>query len=182
MREKGRKMVAALTIAMLGLIGFLAADQVAGSATGSRATLSLRQTKLGSILVSAQGRTLYLFAGDRGGNSTCNATCAKFWPPLLTRSTPTAGPGLNPRLVGTKRRANGSVQVTYNRHPLYSFALDKAPGQTNGQGRSGFGARWFVVSARGAAVSGTTATTTTATTTATTGTETTHTTITDPYP
>jgi predicted lipoprotein with Yx(FWY)xxD motif len=182
MRKQSRKIVGVVAITMLGLIGFLAADQVAGSATGSRATLSLRQTKLGSILVNAQGRTLYLFARDRSGSSTCNATCAKFWPPLLIRSKPTAGPGLNPRLVGTTRRANGSVQVTYNRHPLYTFALDTAPGQANGQGRSGFGARWFAVSAKGRAMSGTTATTTTATTTATTGTETTRTTITDPYP
>jgi predicted lipoprotein with Yx(FWY)xxD motif len=182
MREQSRRIAAALAITMLGLIGFLAADQVAGSATGARATLSLRQTKLGSILVNAQGRTLYLFARDRSGSSTCIGTCAKFWPPLLTRSKPTAGPGLTPRLVGITTRANGSVQVTYNRHPLYTFALDKAPGQTNGQGKAGFGARWFAVSARGTPVSGTTATTTTVTTTATTGTETTRTTITDPYP
>jgi predicted lipoprotein with Yx(FWY)xxD motif len=182
MRRQITTIAAVATAALLGLVGFFAADQVAGGTTG-RATLSLRQTKLGPIVVNAQGRTLYLFARDRSGRSTCTAACAKFWPPLLTRSKPSAGTGLNPRLVGTTRRANGSLQVTYNRHPLYTSALDKAAGQANGQRRTAFGGRWYAVSARGTAIVGTATTTTISTTTSTTtSTETTRTTITDPYP
>jgi predicted lipoprotein with Yx(FWY)xxD motif len=187
MRQQIRTTVATATVAVLGLVGFLAADQVAGSATGrSAATLSLRQTKLGAILVNAQGRTLYLFTRDRTARSSCTAACVRAWPPLLARSKPTAGAGLDPKLVGTTRRPNGAVQVTYNRHPLYTFALDRGAGQTNGQRRAAFGGRWYALSARGAAVTGTVVTTTTVITTSSqstsVSTSTTMTSITSPYP
>ncbi|HEX4930942.1 MAG TPA: hypothetical protein VFV62_09545 [Gaiellaceae bacterium] len=146
---------------------------MAGS-TQASSTVSLRSTKLGPILVNAQGRTLYLFAKDRNGRSACSGSCATFWPPLLSRSKPTAGPGVKPSLLGRTRRSNGSMQVTYNRHPLYTFALDKQAGQTKGQGSLASGGRWWAVSARGTAIvkSPTTTTTTTGTTTTTTTTTT----------
>src|ERR687887_272633 len=143
--------VLTLTVA-LGAIGFLAAGSVAGGATQSSATLSLRKTSLGVILVNARGHTLYLFAKDRNAKSSCNGSCARFWPPLLSRGKPTAGPGLKRSLLGTTRRSNGSLQVTYNKHPLYTYALDKGAGQTKGEGNSLFGAKWWAVSARGTAV------------------------------
>src|SRR5438094_6438402 len=108
--------------AMLGAIGFLAAGTVARSAVGTNATVSLRNTKLGMILVNSKGRTLYLFAKDRSGKSTCASRCAQYWPPLLSRAKPTAGPGVKASLVGHTTRTDGSLQVTYNRHPLYTFA------------------------------------------------------------
>jgi hypothetical protein len=72
-------------------------------------------------------------------------------------------------LLGTTRRSNGSLQLTYNKHPLYSFALDKQAGQTNGEGNLAFGAKWYAVSAKGTAIvkASTTTTTTTGTTTTT---------------
>jgi predicted lipoprotein with Yx(FWY)xxD motif len=187
MRQQIRRTVGLTTVALLGLVGFLAADQMAGSATGrSNATLSLRQTKLGAILVNAQGRTLYLFTRDRNARSSCTAACIRAWPPLLARGKPTAGTGLDPKLVGTTRRPNGAVQVTYNRHPLYTFALDKSADQTSGQRRTAFGGRWFAVSARGTAVTGTVVNTTTVITTSSqstsVSTSTTMTSITSPYP
>jgi predicted lipoprotein with Yx(FWY)xxD motif len=164
--------VVTLTVT-LGMIGFLAAGSVASSATESNGTVSLRQTSLGRILVNARGHTLYLFAKDRNAKSSCNGSCARFWPPLLSRGKPTAGSGVKPSLLGTTRRSNGSMQVTYNKHPLYTYALDKRAGQTKGEGNSLFGAKWWAVSGKGRAVvtvpntsSGTTATTTTATSTA----------------
>ena len=171
---------AALTLAaVLGATGFLAAGSVAGTSQAS-ATVSLRSTKLGPILVNAQGRTLYLFAKDRNGTSSCTGSCATFWPPLLSRSRPTAGSGVKAALLGRTRRSNGSMQVTYNKHPLYTFSLDKQAGQTKGQGSLASGGRWWAVSARGTAVvralPPTTTTTTTATTTTTTGPPTTTTT------
>jgi predicted lipoprotein with Yx(FWY)xxD motif len=138
--------------AALGVIGFLAASSVAGSATQSNATVSLRKTNLGPILVNARGHTLYLFAKDRNAKSSCNGSCARFWPPLLARGRPTAGPGVRSSLLGRTRRSNGSLQVTYNRHPLYTYALDKQAGQTKGEGNSLFGAKWWAVSANGRAV------------------------------
>jgi predicted lipoprotein with Yx(FWY)xxD motif len=162
---------AVVTLAVvLGVIGFLAAGSVVGSAARSNATVSLRKTNLGLILVNARGHTLYLFAKDRNARSSCNGSCAGFWPPLLSRGKLTAGPGVKRSLLGTTRRTNGSFQVTYNKHPLYSYALDKQAGQTKGEGNSLFGAKWWAVSARGRAVvrAPTNSSTTTATTTTTT--------------
>src|SRR5712691_3275611 len=147
-----RMIAVAVTVVALSLAGVLAAVSVAGSATRSSATVSLRKTALGTILVRSSGHTLYLFEKDRSGKSACNASCAQFWPPLLSQGKPTAGPGVKASLLGTTTRTNGSVQVTYNKHPLYSFALDKQAGQTKGEGSFAFGAKWYVVSARGAAI------------------------------
>jgi predicted lipoprotein with Yx(FWY)xxD motif len=167
-RDARTRTVVVLTLtAMLGVIGFLLAGSVARSATESNATVSLRKTALGQILVNSKGHTLYLFAKDRNGKSACNGTCARFWPALLSQGSPTAGSGVKPSLLGTTKRSDGRRQVTYNRHPLYAYVLDKRTGQTKGEGISAFGARWYVVSARGTAVvkpPTTTSTTTTSTT------------------
>lgn len=164
------RMAVALTLtAMLGVIGFLAAGTVARSATRTTATVSLRTTKLGLILVNSRGHTLYTFAKDKNGKSACSGSCVKFWPPLIRSGKPTAGPGVKASMLGTTKRSNGTLQLTYNTHPLYSFALDKHAGQTNGEGNLAFGGRWYAVSAQGAAVvkASTTPTTTKSTTTTT---------------
>ena len=144
-------LVLALT-AMLGVVGFLVAGSIARSATQTNRTVSLGKTKLGQILVSSNGHTLYMFAKDKNGKSSCSGSCAKFWPPYLQHGKATAGPGVKLSLLGTTRRSNGSLQVTYNKHPLYGFALDKKAGQTNGEGNVAFGGKWYAVSARGTAV------------------------------
>ena len=158
--------------AVLGVTGLLAASALAGGAgSQANATLSLRQTDLGRILVSSKGRTLYLFMKDVNGKSACSGTCATYWPPLTKTGTLTVGPGVKRALVGTTKRADGRLQVTYNKHPLYTFALDKSAGQTKGQGSSNFGAKWYAVSAKGRAVLKAPTTTTTTGTTTTTTTE-----------
>jgi predicted lipoprotein with Yx(FWY)xxD motif len=173
--ETMTRVVIVLTLAgALGVIGFLAAGSVAHSATEANATVSLRKTKLGPILVNSRGRTLYLFAKDRNARSACSGSCARFWPPLLAQGTPTAGPGVKKALIGTTRRNNGSRQVTYNKHPLYTYALDRRAGQTKGEGNTAFGAKWYAVSAKGTAVVKAPSTTTSTTTTGTT--------TTNPYP
>jgi predicted lipoprotein with Yx(FWY)xxD motif len=147
------RMAGVVTLSVtLGLIGFLAAGSVASSATQSNGTVSLRKTNLGLVLVNARGHTLYLFVKDRNAKSSCNGGCARFWPPLLSRGNPTVGAGVNKALLGSTRRSNGSLQVTYNRHPIYTYALDKRAGQTKGEGNSLFGAKWWAVSAKGRAV------------------------------
>jgi predicted lipoprotein with Yx(FWY)xxD motif len=155
--------------AVLGVTGLLAASALAGGAgSQANATLSLRQTNLGQILVSAKGRTLYLFMKDANAKSACNGSCATYWPPLMKTGNVTVGAGVQRALVGTTKRADGRLQVTYNRHPLYTFALDKSAGQTKGQGSSNFGAKWYAVSAKGRAILKAPTTTTTDTTTTTT--------------
>src|SRR6266540_3241021 len=157
--------------AALGGIGFLlGAGSIAFSATRTGATVDLRKTNLGRVLVNSKGHTLYLFKKDKSGKSFCKASCTKFWPPLLKHGKLTAGSGVKASLLGTTRRGNGSLQVTYNKHPLYAYILDKKAGQTKGEGVLAFGAKWYAVSARGRAVVKPPTTTTTTTGTTYTGT------------
>jgi predicted lipoprotein with Yx(FWY)xxD motif len=152
-REPTSHIVVVLMLtAMLGVVGFLVTGSIARSATQAHGTVSLSKTKLGQILVSSNGHTLYMFAKDKNGKSSCSGSCARFWPPYLQHGKATAGSGVKASLLGTTSRSNGSMQVTYNKHPLYAFALDKKAGQTNGEGNVAFGGKWYAVSAKGTAV------------------------------
>src|SRR6266511_3150525 len=131
-----RQAISGLLLGALCALGFLAAG-IALGANRSSATVSLHTTKLGPVLVSSTGRTLYLFAKDAGSRSSCSGSCATYWPPLLVRGKPTAGAGVKASLLGTAKRSNGRLQVTYNRHPLYTYALDKRAGQTSEERRVG---------------------------------------------
>jgi predicted lipoprotein with Yx(FWY)xxD motif len=135
--------------------GATAATAPPKTATGAPATVGVASASLGQILVDSQGRTLYLFKKDTGTTSTCSGACAAAWPPLLVNGKPTVGSGANASLVGTTTRPEGKTQVTYNGHPLYLFAQDQKPGETNGQGVSAFGAAWFALSGAGVQASGT---------------------------
>jgi predicted lipoprotein with Yx(FWY)xxD motif len=128
--------------------------QPATVGVAKRATVGVRTTSLGKILVDTQGRTLYLFKKDSGRKSACSGACAKAWPPLRASGKPTAGHGISASKLGTIKRSDGKPQVTYNRHPLYTFQHDTRAGQTNGQGLTAFGASWFVLSPAGNQVSG----------------------------
>jgi predicted lipoprotein with Yx(FWY)xxD motif len=153
-------------LAAVGVVGFLlGAGSIALSATRTGATVNLHKTKLGPILVNSKGHTLYLFKKDKNGKSSCSGSCATFWPPLLKHGKPSAGSGVKASLLGTTRRSNGSLQVTYNKHPLYTYSLDTKAGQTKGEGVLAFGARWYAVSAKGTAVVKPSTTTTTGGTT-----------------
>ena len=112
-------------------------------------SVKLAGTGLGKVLVDSRGRTLYLFEADKGTMSACGGACASVWPPLTTTGHPTAGPGVTASKLGTTKRADGATEVTYNGHPLYTYAGDSAPGQTAGQAINGFGAEWYVLSAAG---------------------------------
>ncbi len=118
------------------------------SAAADAATVDVASSDLGSILVDSKGNTLYLFEADTDGSSTCYQDCAATWPALVGEA-PVAGSGIDDSLLGTTERDDGSMQVTYADHPLYRYAPDTAPGDTNGQG---VGDVWFVVSPKGEAV------------------------------
>jgi predicted lipoprotein with Yx(FWY)xxD motif len=107
---------------------------------------------LGTMLVDAQGRTLYLWKADQGSTSTCTGACAQAWPPVTTSGAPHAGHGVKAALLRTSKRSDGTTQVTYAGHPLYRFAGDSGPGQANGQGSDAFGGAWLVVAPGGAAI------------------------------
>ena len=102
--------------------------------------------RLGRILVDRHGRTLYLFAADRHGRSTCSGACAQVWPPLVVAGAALGGAGVSPAKLTTTLRGDHRRQVVYAGHPLYVTSADKRAGQTAGQGFLG---TWFVVSPSG---------------------------------
>ena len=110
------------------------------------------KTSLGTFLVDAKGRALYLWDADHGTKSTCSGACAQAWPPLTTAGTPKASGAAKASLLGTTTRPDGSREVTYAGHPLYYYEGDTMPGQTTGQGSDGFGSPWWVVSPAGKAI------------------------------
>jgi predicted lipoprotein with Yx(FWY)xxD motif len=124
------------------------------TADGQPATVGTANTSLGTILVDSKGDTLYLFGKDSGTSSACFGACATAWPPLRATGKPTAGTGVNAAMLGTTSRSDGGAQAAYNGHPLYLFAGDTKPGDTNGQGSTAFGGTWLALSAAGSAVTG----------------------------
>ena len=142
-----RFVIAVVSIVSLA-VGVSAA--IGGTHAATRAaTVKTGNSSLGRIIVDARGRTLYLFEKDTRRQSACSGACAAYWSPLLTHGKPTAGGGVKRSLLGIIRRANGTKQVTYAGHPLYRFALDTKPGQTNGEGRQDFGAGWDALTPAG---------------------------------
>ena len=112
-------------------------------------TVQSAQSKLGTILVDAHGRTLYAFTNDVNGTSTCNGACANAWPPVAANGATTPGPGLNAALFSTATRADGTSQLKVGKWPVYVYAGDGAPGDVNGQGSGG---TWFVISPDGSLI------------------------------
>ena len=129
--------------------GYPGAAGTPPGSSGPSATIAVRSTALGQILVDGAGRTLYLFAADQGTASSCYGACAGVWPPATATGAPAAGAGVHQSLLATTTRKDGSVEVVYNGHPLYYFISDKQPGDTTGQALSSFGAGWYVLSTTG---------------------------------
>ena len=175
-----KSILAAVLAVALAAAGVAAAAvvtrQSSSSVASSRATagkVTLHKTAIGKILATSSGRTLYLFMADHKKKSACYGKCATFWPPLMKKGKVSAAAGVKAKLLGTTKRKNGKLQVTYKGHPLYLFKLDKSSGQIAGQGQNFFGGKWFIVSSAGKAIKAappagggtTTSTTTTGTTT-----------------
>jgi predicted lipoprotein with Yx(FWY)xxD motif len=123
-----------------------AAAPAAKASSGS----TLKTTKIHgvTVLTNAKGFTVYKFALDTKTTSKCTGPCAQVWPPV--KGPATAGPGVTGKL-GTIKRSDGSVQATYNGHPLYIYTADTAPGQANGNGINSYGGLWHEVPASGTA-------------------------------
>ena len=122
------------------------------NSSGAASVVSTKTSSLGTFLVDSNGRALYLWDADKASMSTCTGACAQAWPPLTTTGTPKASGAVKASLLGTTKRSDGSREVTYAGHPLYTFAGDTQAGQTNGQGSNGFGAPWWVVTPAGKAL------------------------------
>jgi len=129
-----------------------AATPTAPPATARAAKVGVRNSPLGRILVDGRGRTLYLFEKDKRASSSCYGSCASIWPPFTSKGKPRAGHGVLARKLGTTKRTDGKLEVTYNRHPLYYYAGDSKRGDTKGQGLDQFGGEWYVLSPAGSKV------------------------------
>ena len=110
--------------------------------------ITARTSQYGSILTDGTNRTIYLFTRDGSSASACYGPCAAAWPPVLTKASPSRTGRLTAAL-GTTRRRDGTVQVTYGGHPLYYYIRDVKPGQILCQNVVEFGGTWLVVSPRG---------------------------------
>jgi predicted lipoprotein with Yx(FWY)xxD motif len=120
--------------------------------TAAGLTLSTEPSPVGRILTTGAGATLYDFAPDTPTSSACNsASCVLVWPPLTVPAdqAPTVGHGLRQSLVGEIRRSDGSTQVTYGGHPLYTWNGDTKPGMVTGQALLNEGGYWYVVAPSG---------------------------------
>lgn len=107
--------------------------------------------KLGEVLVSASGRTLYVFAPDKASKVSCSASCQSVWPPLAAPASGKAAAiaPLNSALIGSDPNPVGGRVVTYDGWPLYTFVGDSGPGTANGQGKVLNGGTWHVISPSG---------------------------------
>jgi predicted lipoprotein with Yx(FWY)xxD motif len=113
-------------------------------------TLTLQKSPAGSILATGNGNTLYDFVPDTPTHSACvNDGCVFQWPPLVVSGPVRVEKGLDPSLVGTLKRPDGSTQLSYGGHPLYTYNLDVTPGMVTGQAIDQNGGLWYVLGARG---------------------------------
>jgi predicted lipoprotein with Yx(FWY)xxD motif len=138
-------LVAAITAACSATGGSPAAASAPAPAGGSGAPAAeatvgtASSSTFGTILTGANGMTLYTYSADSAGTSTCTGGCATAWPPLTVPAgqQPTAGSGVTGTL-STLTRADGTIQVAYDGHPLYYWQADAKPGDVTGDGVNGF--------------------------------------------
>ncbi len=121
-----------------------------GAESGAAVLTVSSAPKVGAILVDSEGFTVYDFHKDKGTTSSCYGACAGVWPPVLTEGAPQVGEGASASKLGTTKRKDGSTQVTYAGHPLYTYAADKKPGEANGHDIDSFGAEWYALQGSGA--------------------------------
>ncbi|MGH2939222.1 MAG: COG4315 family predicted lipoprotein [Solirubrobacterales bacterium] len=148
--------LAALALIAVGCGGGSSSSSTSASAgpgsSGKSQTVSAAETpELGSVLVDSKGFAVYTFRKDHGTMSSCYGACAEAWPPVLVGGEPTVGEGANSSEVGTTKRKDGTTQLTYAGHPLYTFVEDKSPGEVNGNGAEAFGGVWNAVDENGTA-------------------------------
>jgi predicted lipoprotein with Yx(FWY)xxD motif len=132
-----------------------AAEGATGSAVaggGSGLVITTKSGSAGAFLTDGSGRAVYLWMKDGKDSSACSGACAGAWPPVTTTGAVTASGGVNMAGLSTITRPGGAKQVIYDGHPLYYFSGDSGPGQVNGPGSDGFGAKWWLVDPAGTSI------------------------------
>jgi predicted lipoprotein with Yx(FWY)xxD motif len=140
--------VGAVSVLAVVLLGVAVAGAGGPQAAAAGAQVTVKTATVGgvTVLTNAKGLTLYWFAPDTPAASKCTGDCATYWPPVT--GTPKAGPGVTGRL-GTIKRPDGSVQATYDGHPLYTYVGDSGPGQAHGNNLNLNGGLWYEVRVSG---------------------------------
>jgi predicted lipoprotein with Yx(FWY)xxD motif len=139
-------LLACVVVTAAGLATLAAAPLAAQGAT-----VELRETERGKILVNEAGFTLYVFTSDKKHQDHCISVekCTTFWPPLTVMSMPTVGEGLKSKFLSTITLPGGEKQVTFKKKPLYTYIGDSMPGQTSYIGAFAFGGNWYGLTAKG---------------------------------
>lgn len=138
----------AAVILLLGGCGSSSDDRPAQSTPESIVLLS-GPSEFGDIVTDAEGSTLYLLVTDRRAAPTCVGDCEGVWAPLSGEGSVEAGEGVDPAMIGSVGRDDGTTQVTYNGWPLYRYRGDAAPGDLEGHGQLNV---WFAIGVHGEAV------------------------------
>jgi predicted lipoprotein with Yx(FWY)xxD motif len=133
------RVVAAFSILALVLLGISVAATESTNTGSSGAILKIAKIRGVAVVTNARGFTLYWFASDTPAKANCNGTCAVYWPPVI--GIPADGPGVTGTL-GMIKRSDGVTQATYDRHPLYTYVGDSAPGEDNGNNINLNGGEW----------------------------------------
>jgi predicted lipoprotein with Yx(FWY)xxD motif len=123
------------------------------AAAASGPGIKTMSTSKGTVLTNSAGRTLYWFAIDTSTKSNCNGQCVTFWPPVPASAKVASGVSLSGKF-GSITRSDGSKQLTYNGHPLYTFKQDTAAGQIHGNGINTSGGLWWAETPTGSKLSG----------------------------
>jgi predicted lipoprotein with Yx(FWY)xxD motif len=124
----------------------------ANSGASGSVAIETHSTSQGTVLSTAQGKTIYWFAIDTPTTSNCSGSCATFWPPVIGTPTAMAGTSL-PHGFGTITRSGGQIQATYDGHPLYTYMGDTSAGQDSGNGKNLSGGLWWAMTPTGAKLS-----------------------------
>ena len=135
-------------VSVLALVVLGGSVAAAGSSSSASASGGLKTATIGgvTVLTNSKGFTLYWFAPDTPTKSVCNGSCAAYWPPVKGPVALSAGVAGK---VGTIKRSDGSLQATYNGHPLYTYVADGAPGQAKGNNLNLNGGLWYEVKVSG---------------------------------
>jgi len=130
----------------------LPAKSMSEPTAASASTLTAKSSRFGRVLFDGRGFALYAFTRDPRGRSACYGACATAWPPYFAKGRLSAGAGVTRSLLGTTRRRDGKLQVTYAGKPLYYYVGDRSPGQIFCQNVDEFGGLWLVVRPNGKVV------------------------------
>ena len=137
----------AATMVAAAAVAFVASAQAAPRAA---TRLSARSSEFGMAVFGPNGKVVYVFGADHGSTSRCYGVCATAWPPVLTGAAPVAGAGVQASLLGTTKRTDGALQVTYAGHPLYYYSADKV-GKVMCQHANMHGGLWLIIKPNGQA-------------------------------